>query len=574
MSSKSPVYIGKGSRELAYAEALTIIANSPVIANHKVTAGDYAQKADGTTVVDANTSVNTNLYSAYEYAQGANINTGGSARDYAQKTDGGVSGNTTHHSSKAWAVGGTGVTSTESKGSSKDWAIGAGGTMDSKPDNSEYSAKEYAIGVTAPLGSAKRWASHIEDSAVAGGLYSALHYAAKAEDAKDAAETAQTAAETAKTAVDNTFDNFDDRFLGTFTTANEPSEDNDGDALSTGAVYYNSTEGEVRFYNGSTWESPASSATTSATNAATSATAAQTAQTAAETAQSAAETAETNAETAETNAETAQTAAETAQTAAETALDSVDDRYLGAKDTSSGEPTTDNDSNTLLDGALYFDATNNQMKVYDLGNSTWLKMHVTATEASNISVLVEKYDGSTTSTSGDNRNITQVDTVADAIANVNKVAVKEAEVGRLGAAAYSEGVSAYLAVLGTSAMSDPSTGYIKKVADIDSNVTTVAGIDGNVTTVAGVSANVTTVATNIADVNNFADLYQINDFTSTPTEDGGGNAVAEGDLAYDSTANKLKYYDGSGWQDSTGVSLATVQTEPNNASVDMSIALG
>ena len=65
MSSKSPVYIGKGSRELAYAEALTIIANSPVIANHKVTAGDYAQKADGTTVVDANTSVNTNLYSAF-----------------------------------------------------------------------------------------------------------------------------------------------------------------------------------------------------------------------------------------------------------------------------------------------------------------------------------------------------------------------------------------------------------------------------------------------------------------------------------------------------------------------------
>ena len=570
MSSKSPVYIGKGSKELAYAEALTIIANSPVIANHKVTAGDYAQKADGTTVVDANTSVNTNLYSAYEYAQGSNINTGGSARDYAQKTDGGVSGNTTHHSSKAWAIGGTGVTTTSSKGASKEWAT----TLGSQVDTSEYSAKEYAIGVTAPLGSAKRWASHIEDSAVAGGLYSALHYAAKAEDAKDAAETAQTAAETAKTAVDNTFDNFDDRFLGTFTTANEPSEDNDGNALSVGAVYYNSTAGQVKFYNGSTWDAPASAAATSATNAATSATAAQTAQTAAEAAQSAAETAETNAETAETNAETAQTAAETAQTAAETALDSFDDRYLGAKDTSSGEPTTDNDSNTLLDGALFYDTTNNQMKVYDLGNSTWLKMHVTATEAANISVLVEKYDGSTTSTSGDNRNITQVDTVADAIANVNKVAVKEAEVGRLGAAAYSEGVSAYLAVLGTSAMSDPSTGYIKKVADIDSNVTTVAGIDANVTTVAGVSANVTTVATNIADVNNFADLYQINDFTTTPTEDGGGNAVAEGDLAYDSTANKLKYYDGSGWQDSTGVSLATVQTEANNASVAMSIALG
>ena len=115
----------------------------------------------------------------------------------------------------------------------------------------------------------------------------------------------------------------------------------------------------------------------------------------------------------------------------------------------------------------------------------------------------------------------------------------------------------------------------KKVADIDSNVTTVAGISANVTTVAGVSANVTTVATNIADVNNFADLYQIDDFSpSAPTTDGGGNSVAEGDLAYDSTANKLKYYDGSSWQSATGIDLATVQTEANNAAVAMSIALG
>ena len=201
-------------------------------------------------------------------------------------------------------------------------------------------------------------------------------------------------------------------------------------------------------------------------------------------------------------------------------------------------------------------------------------MHITAAESANISKLVEKYDGSVTATSGTNLNITQVDTVADAVANVNKVALKETEVGRLGAAAYSDGSSAYLAVLGTSAMSDPSTGHIKKVADIDSHVTTVSGISANVTTVAGVSGNVTTVATNIADVNNFADLYQIDDFTTTPTEDGGGNAVAEGDLAYDSTANKLKYYDGSSWQISTGVDLATVKTEANNASVAMSIALG
>ena len=69
------------------------------------------------------------------------------------------------------------------------------------------------------------------------------------------------------------------------------------------------------------------------------------------------------------------------------------------------------------------------------------------------------------------------------------------------------------------------------------------------TTVAGNNSNVTTVASNISNVNNFAEKYQIDDFSpSAPTTDGGGNSVAEGDLAYDSTANRLKVYTGSAWE--------------------------
>mgnify|MGYP003137606768 CR=1 FL=1 len=45
-----------------------------------------------------------------------------------------------------------------------------------------------------------------------------------------------------------------------------------------------------------------------------------------------------------------------------------------------------------------------------------------------IDVLVNKYDGSTTATSGTNKNITQVDTVADAIASVNSVATNISQV--------------------------------------------------------------------------------------------------------------------------------------------------
>jgi hypothetical protein len=97
---------------------------------------------------------------------------------------------------------------------------------------------------------------------------------------------------------------------------------------------------------------------------------------------------------------------------------------------------------------------------------------------------------------------------------------------------------------------------------------------------AGVIDDMETVSNNIASVNNFADLYQISDFTENsgagPNTDGGSNAVAEGDMAYDSTANKLKFYNGSAWEitSSVGVTLAQAQTEANNASVAMSIALG
>ena len=85
---------------------------------------------------------------------------------------------------------------------------------------------------------------------------------------------------------------------------------------------------------------------------------------------------------------------------------------------------------------------------------------------------------------------------------------------------------------------------INTVAGIDSNVTTVAGISANVTSVAGNATNINTVAGSISDVNAYADQYQI--ATTAPTTDGGGNALANGDLWFDSSSNKLMMvYDGS-----------------------------
>jgi hypothetical protein len=72
---------------------------------------------------------------------------------------------------------------------------------------------------------------------------------------RDAAQAAQAAAEAAQTAAETAYDNFDDRYLGSFTTAAEPTLDNDGAALLDGALYWNTTVPELRVYdlNTTTW---------------------------------------------------------------------------------------------------------------------------------------------------------------------------------------------------------------------------------------------------------------------------------------------------------------------------------
>lgn len=72
-----------------------------------------------------------------------------------------------------------------------------------------------------------------------------------ATSATNAANSA-TSAQTAQTAAEAALDSFDDRYLGA-KTAN-PTLDNDGNALLTGALYFNSVANEMRVYTGSAWQ--------------------------------------------------------------------------------------------------------------------------------------------------------------------------------------------------------------------------------------------------------------------------------------------------------------------------------
>ena len=89
----------------------------------------------------------------------------------------------------------------------------------------------------------------------------------------------------------------------------------------------------------------------------------------------------TSAAAAATSAGNASTSASTASTAATNAAasyDSFDDRYLGPK---ASPPSSDNDGNSLIVGAIYFNATSNKMQVW--GGSSWSDIAPVATTVDN-----------------------------------------------------------------------------------------------------------------------------------------------------------------------------------------------
>jgi len=85
--------------------------------------------------------------------------------------------------------------------------------------------------------------------------YADDHYggaaAATAVAAAAAAASSATNAATSATNAASAWDDFDDRYLGS--KASDPLIDNDGDAIETGALYWNSAVSELRVYNGSAW---------------------------------------------------------------------------------------------------------------------------------------------------------------------------------------------------------------------------------------------------------------------------------------------------------------------------------
>ena len=303
------------------------------------------------------------------------------------------------------------------------------------------------------------------------------------------------------------------------------------------------------------------SAATSATASASSATASANSATAS--ANSA--TASANSNTASGNSATASansaTAAATSETNAEAAFDSFDDRYLGAK---SSAPSTDNDGNSLLTGALYFNSSSSQ--IFNWTGSAWEAIKPTSTEQGKINllgvsaVIADMAILGTTDVVADMAILATNDVVtdmnvlgtSDVVTDMNVLATADVvnDMNVLG----TSGTVTAMNLLGTSAVVTDMG--ILATTDVVADMNTLATADvvndmnllGTSTVVGNMNllgtstvvANVATVAANVAGVNSFAARYRVG--SSNPTSD-----LDEGDLFYNTTSNVVLFYNGSAW---------------------------
>jgi hypothetical protein len=494
-------------------------------------------------------------------------------------------------SAKAYAIGGTGVTQTALKGASKEWATGTGRIDDQS--TGDYSAKEHATGYTVAEGSAKQWAlgggSFVEGTAVTGSSYSAKKYATDAINA-------ETAVINVANAMSNVHNNFDDRYLGSLASSHTVA----AASTITGAVWT----------KGSSLITSATQATGTITvgQVLTVTDSSTTGWPTTTTVRILAYNAGTSIITINQIFSAAQSAGEGLTgvgygvNGAYVAGDlgpSTDNDGATLLDGSLYYNTTSNalmvydlgntiwlytkpsssDQTNIDTVAGQIDPTNNVSVV--AGKATEIGRIGTSAMAASIALigtapmanstdgdikLVADIEGDVTKVADIDANVTKVadiDTnvtkVADIDGNVTivaglgtsgvdvtTVAGKATEIGRLGTA----DAVADMNTLGTAAI----VADLDILADRDTELGLLGTSDmahattGNLKLLGDISTTITNAVTNISSMNTYGDQYQVDSFSpSSPTVDGGGNALAAGDLAFNTTSAVMQVYTGTGW---------------------------
>lgn len=171
------------------------------------------------------------------------------------------------------------ASSASSSASSASSSASSASTSATNAANSASSASTSASNAASSASSASTSASNASTSATnaansaSTATTQATNAATSATNAANSASTASTQASNAASsataaaasaaAAASSYDSFDDRYLGT--KASDPTLDNDGNALVTGALYYNTTTQTMKVYDGANWIAATAAGTTAMT---------------------------------------------------------------------------------------------------------------------------------------------------------------------------------------------------------------------------------------------------------------------------------------------------------------------
>jgi lysophospholipase L1-like esterase len=165
-------------------------------------------------------------------------------------------------------------------------------------------------------------------------------------------------------------------------------------------------------------------------------------------------------------------------------------------------------------------------------------------------------------------NIANVNTVAGVSANVTTVAGIQANVTTVaGIAANVTAVAGNAANINTVAGNNANVtavgsniANVNAVAANETSIDTVAGIASDVSAVAAIDSAVSIAATNVADINNFADVY-LGGKAADPALRNDGSALQNGDLYFNTTLGRMRVRVFGVWDDAiTNVGAFNVET--------------
>jgi len=239
-----------GADAAAAATSATNAATSKTAAATSQTAAATSATNAATSATNASTSETNAATSATNAATSATSAATSAASVGSEASDAAASATAASTSATSASTSATNAaTSATNAGTSATNAA----TSETNAGTSATNAGNSATAAASDASSASTSATNASNSASAASTSAsnAATSATNAATSATAAAASQTSAAASAASAASAYDTFDDRYLGSKTS--DPTVDNDGNALVSGSLYFNSSANEMRVYDGANW---------------------------------------------------------------------------------------------------------------------------------------------------------------------------------------------------------------------------------------------------------------------------------------------------------------------------------